>query len=101
MSALVNVARFLPEAAAQEPLRPAVIVPWMQGEQQVTTYEELERDSSAVARMLQIEGIGRGSRVLVMVRPGLDLIRIVFALFKAGAIPVLIDPGMGIRSFVQ
>lgn len=46
-------------------------------------------------------GIGRGSRVLVMVRPGLDLILAVFALFKVGAVPILIDPGMGLTGFLS
>jgi hypothetical protein len=32
-----------------------------------------------------------------MVRPGLPLIASAFALFKIGAVPVIIDPGMGIR----
>jgi acyl-CoA synthetase (AMP-forming)/AMP-acid ligase II len=35
-----------------------------------------------------------------MVRPGLPLIASVFALFKLGAVPVIIDPGMGLRSFL-
>ena len=36
-----------------------------------------------------------------MVRPGLDLIRIVFALFKMGAVPIVIDPGMGLKKFLR
>ena len=33
-----------------------------------------------------------------MVKPGLDFFALVFALFKAGVAPVLIDPGMGLAS---
>ena len=33
-----------------------------------------------------------------MVRPGLDFFELTFALFKAGAVPVLVDPGLGIRN---
>ena len=36
-----------------------------------------------------------------MVRPGLDLIRVVFALFKMGAVPIVIDPGMGLKKFLR
>ena len=36
-----------------------------------------------------------------MVKPGLDLICIVFALFKIGAVPIVIDPGMGLRGFLR
>ena len=32
-----------------------------------------------------------------MVTPGLDLFALVFALFKAGAVPVLVDPGIGLK----
>ena len=39
--------------------------------------------------------------MLLMVKPGLDLIRIVFALFKIGAVPVVIDPGMGLGGFLR
>ena len=32
-----------------------------------------------------------------MLTPGLDFFAMFFALFKAGAVPVLIDPGIGIK----
>jgi acyl-CoA synthetase (AMP-forming)/AMP-acid ligase II len=35
-----------------------------------------------------------------MVRQGLPLIAATFALFKLGAVPVVIDPGMGLRNFL-
>ena len=40
-------------------------------------------------------------RTLLMVRPGSDLIRCCFALFKVGAVPVVIDPGMGLKNFLS
>ena len=36
-----------------------------------------------------------------MVRPGLDFFSLVFALFQAGVVPVLIDPGIGLPSLAQ
>jgi acyl-CoA synthetase (AMP-forming)/AMP-acid ligase II len=36
-----------------------------------------------------------------MVRPGLDFISLVFAMFKAGLVTVLIDPGMGRASLLR
>ncbi len=33
------------------------------------------------------------------VRPGIEFFAITFALFKMGAVPVLIDPGIGLRNF--
>ncbi|MCD4749779.1 MAG: AMP-binding protein, partial [Thermoanaerobaculales bacterium] len=47
---------------------------------------------------LEIVGIGKGVRTALMVQPGLDLFSLAFALFKCGAIPVLIDPGIGIKN---
>jgi acyl-CoA synthetase (AMP-forming)/AMP-acid ligase II len=37
----------------------------------------------------------------MMVRPGIELIAVTFALLKIGAVPVLIDPGMGRKAFLQ
>ncbi|MCC5842004.1 MAG: AMP-binding protein [Opitutales bacterium] len=61
----------------------------------------LEKETRRTAALLDACGIRQGTRTLVMVRPGLDLIRLVFAFFMTGAVPVVIDPGMGLRSFLQ
>lgn len=65
------------------------------------SFAELDREADAAGRLLLAAGAAPGVRVLVMVRPGLDLIRLVFALFKIGAVPVVIDPGMGLRAFLR
>ena len=65
------------------------------------TYRQLDRDSSQIAHGFRAIGIGRGTRAVVMVRPGLDFFSLVFALFKAGIVPVLIDPGIGLRNLGQ
>ena len=65
------------------------------------SFAELEAEASAAGHYFFTKGIRRGSRVLLMVRPGLDLIRIVFALFKMGAVPIVIDPGMGLKKFLR
>jgi acyl-CoA synthetase (AMP-forming)/AMP-acid ligase II len=36
-----------------------------------------------------------------MVKPGLSLVSVCFALFKVGAVPIVIDPGMGLKSFLK
>ena len=101
----VNVARFLPRAAKRYPDEIAARIP--QGRRldgsikyQSLTFEELNADSDACGRILQQAGIQRSMRVLVMVRPGLDLLLTCFALFKLGAIPVVIDPGMKLPDFL-
>lgn len=65
------------------------------------SFAALEKETRRTAAMLESCGIRQGTRTLVMVRPGLDLIRLVFAFFMTGAVPVVIDPGMGLRSFLQ
>jgi acyl-CoA synthetase (AMP-forming)/AMP-acid ligase II len=64
------------------------------------TFSELLGETAAWCERLRSRGVRRGDRVLVMVRPGLPLIASAFALFKVGAVPVIIDPGMGLRSFL-
>ncbi len=59
------------------------------------SYLELDGLSDDYARGLIEYGIGRGVRSALMLTPGLDFFAMFFALFKAGAVPVLIDPGIG------
>ncbi len=101
-----NVAHFLAEQASRQPEGAAVRAPAGRDADGSIRYlsrsfAELEADASAAAHLLQGKGIRRGSRVLLMVKPGLDLICIVFALFKIGAVPIVIDPGMGLRGFLR
>jgi acyl-CoA synthetase (AMP-forming)/AMP-acid ligase II len=101
-----NVAHFLAEQAAHQPDAAAVRAPVGRepdGSIRYATrsFAQLEAEASGAAHYLKKRGIGRGSRVLLMVKPGLDLIRIVFALFKLGAVPIVIDPGMGLRRFLR
>jgi len=64
-------------------------------------FAELEVLSSRYANALVTAGIRRGMRTLLMVRPGFDFIALAFALFKVGAVPVLIDPGMGTSRMLE
>ena len=65
------------------------------------SFAELLAETDAWCARLAAAGIVRGDRALVMVRPGLPLIASAFALFKIGAVPVIIDPGMGLRNFLS
>jgi acyl-CoA synthetase (AMP-forming)/AMP-acid ligase II len=61
----------------------------------------LDEDSSLLADGMRQMGIAPGARIVLMVRPGIDFISLVFAMFKAGLVTVLIDPGMGRRNLIQ
>jgi acyl-CoA synthetase (AMP-forming)/AMP-acid ligase II len=64
------------------------------------SFRELAAEADAWTARLQAHGVRRGDRTLVMVRPGLPLIAAAFGLFQLGAVPVIIDPGMGLKSFL-
>ncbi len=91
-----NIADFLPEMAARQPEATAIVCPWGRRGGRLT-YRQLEERSNHIARGLDAIGIGRGVRTVLMVPPGLDLFALAFALFKAGAVPVLVDPGIGLK----
>ncbi len=102
MNDSVNIAAALVRSAAERPDAVAVVCPHgTRGPAapriRCRTYRELDRESDSVARGLQLSGIGRGVRSVVMVPPGLELFTVAFALLKVGAVPVLIDPGIGRR----
>ena len=96
-----NVAAALVEQARQQPHSPAIHYPVgvRNGTVQYrsASYAELDALSDSYARGLLNYGIQRGARVALMVPPGLDFFALFFALFKAGIVPVLIDPGIGMK----
>ena len=65
------------------------------------TFKQFEERSNQFANKLTSLGIKPGMRTLLFVKPCLDFSIITFALFKIGAIPVLIDPGMGIKNLLK
>ena len=59
------------------------------------TFKELEHERSLLASGLIQSGMKSSNRVLLMVPYGIDFVMLTFAMFKAGLVPVLIDPGQG------
>jgi acyl-CoA synthetase (AMP-forming)/AMP-acid ligase II len=98
----VNVALHLPAAARSRPHAIAVVCP-ASGRSRFRiayshlTCRQLDDESDCIARGLAIRGVGRGMRTVLMVPPSLEFFALTFALFKLGAVLVLIDPGMGVR----
>ncbi len=96
----VNIAAALTRQAEARPDGIALIIPRRRGDgwQDVRySYLELDQLSSRLASGLVNSGIGKGARVAFMVPPSLEFFALFFALFKAGCVPVLIDPGIGLR----
>lgn len=100
-----NIARHLSEMAARQPNRVALKIPrgrTTSGDIDYLTLSivELLAEVDAWCARLTSAGVRQGDRTLVMVQQGLPLIASAFALFKLGAVPVIIDPGMGLKSFL-
>lgn len=100
-----NIARHLARMAAAQPDTPALKIPRGRTaagaiDYLTLTFAELDAEVAAWSARLAAAGVRRGDRTLVMVRQGLPLIAAVFALFRMGAVPVVIDPGMGLKSFL-
>lgn len=98
-----NVAGAVVRRAADHPGQTAVRVPRRSGGGIAFTDESFrswEQKVRAAEARLGRQGIGKGTRVLVLARPGLELLTAVFALLWRGAVPVVIDAGMGRRRFL-
>ena len=93
-----NIASHLPAMAVLRGEVPAVVVPVGGQRYEQLTYRQLDAESDVLMRGLAHYGIQPGMRTVLMVTPGLDFFALTFALFKLGAVPVLIDPGMGLSS---
>lgn len=100
MSTSLNIADRLRQSAQKWPWQRAVVCPAGRDRAGRATYSQLtfrqlDEESDRLARGLQALGVKPGCRLVLMVRPSIEFIALTFALFKTGAVIVLIDPGMG------
>ena len=100
----LNVAAHLARMAVEYPDQTAIHVPLRrvrpEGEtsHRAISFRELNADVDAIAHGLVAAGIARGTRTALMVPPSPDFFALTFALLKVAAVPVLIDPGMGLKN---
>lgn len=100
----MNIATLITAQAQRLPHKRAVVLARRKGrgyEYPCYTFSQFETRSNQIACRLQKSGVAPGMRVLLFVKPSLDFSVITFALFKLGAIPVLIDPGMGKENLLR
>ena len=100
-----NIARHLALMAAASPATAALKIPRGRTpdgaiDYLTLTFSELAAEVAAWQLRLTAAGVQSGDRTLLMVRQGLPLIASAFALFSLGAVPVVIDPGMGLKNFL-
>jgi acyl-coenzyme A synthetase/AMP-(fatty) acid ligase len=102
----VNVSSHLEKMAEIQPYKRAVVYPVSRDKNgriayAHLTFHQLAVESDRIAFGLNKAGINQGTRTVLMVKPGPDFFALVFALFKTGAVPVVVDPGMGIKRMLS
>ncbi|RPJ57901.1 MAG: peptide synthase [Acidobacteria bacterium] len=85
-----DISTCLRDFAQRDPSRLAVVSPTGR-----LTAGELDRLADRCAAGLARAGIKPGMRTVLMVTPGLEFMVLTFGLVRAGAILVVVDPGMG------
>ncbi|PLX95315.1 MAG: peptide synthase [Desulfuromonas sp.] len=100
---LSNIAAHLPRMAQLRPHAQAVVFPTGRDAQRRVcyshyTFAQLDAASDIIAAGLLASDIQPGERAVLMVTPSLEFFALTFALFKAGVVPVMIDPGMGVKN---
>ncbi len=101
-----NVGWLLGQTAQQRPDQLGIAFPLGRhpnGDRQyaMMSFRELDQDSDAIAAGLLASGIPVGTRVALLVPQSIEFVSLVFALFKAGMVQILIDPGMGRRNMIR
>lgn len=100
----MNISTLIERQAEIHPDKDAVRVPKRSfgsySYDSISFHEFLQRSNSYAVGLTQ-NGIKKGMKVLMFVKPGLDFPVLTFALFKIGAIPVFIDPGMGKANLLE
>lgn len=102
-----NIALKLPLLASELKDKPAVTFGGMKPDKgrdftyQTLSFSELEIRSNYLAYKLQAIGLKPGMKVLMFVRPSVNFSAITFALFRAGLVPIFIDPGMGKENLLR
>lgn len=99
-----NLCRHLAHAAIATPNALAVAV--QKSQRGKLNYQEIDfvslhQRSDEIAYALNAYGLKSGMKAVLMVTPSIDFFSLTFALFKAGIIPILVDPGMGIKNLKQ
>lgn len=99
---VINIAYYLKKNAHALPHKRAVVYPVCKDKSGRVayahlTFKQLDHESDIIAYGLNSVGINKGTRTIIMVNPSIDFFTLIFALFKTGAVPVVVDPGMGIK----
>ncbi len=95
-----NIANYLVTALSEYPDETAIISA-KTGQFKPRSFKQLHKEVILCSTYFKSKGISKGESVILAVKPGYQLILIAFALFHLGAVPVIIDPGMGTKAFLK
>jgi acyl-CoA synthetase (AMP-forming)/AMP-acid ligase II/pimeloyl-ACP methyl ester carboxylesterase len=73
----------------------------LSGEQRSVSWRQLDETSRDLAAGLALSGVRAGDRVAVLVPPGPDLVAAVYGCWRAGAVVVVADAGLGLRGLTR
>ncbi|MDD7939132.1 fatty acid CoA ligase family protein [Actinomycetospora lutea] len=106
-TAVATLDAMLADRARADPDRAALVLPApgravlepVLGEHatRTVTFGALDRRVDHVAAGLHAAGLGPGARVALLVPPIADFFVLAYALMRARAVPVVVDPGIGLR----
>ncbi len=103
MSGDCNVSRHLTVLSKKFPDRVALVQADSlnaDAEPDTLTYSELDAMTARLVCEFRKNQVSDGAKVLMMQTPGFHFVASVFALFRIGAVPILIDPGMGLKNML-
>jgi len=96
-----SIAAYLARSAQKYPDQPALVSGAKIPAFAALSFAKLDQTVNLAVGELDRAGISPGEKTLLFVHPGPGLIIWAFALFRLGAVPVVIDPGIGIKSFLS
>ncbi|RJG40159.1 fatty acid CoA ligase family protein [Motilimonas pumila] len=101
-----NIANHLAHMAKAQPSALAVAIQHHLGFSRQASFTELsfsqlDQECDHACWALQGFGIKATDKVVLMVTPSVDFFALTFALFRLGAVPIFVDPGMGINNLKQ
>jgi len=106
MTVYSNITLSLKKSQEKYPFKRAIVYPAGRDKKgrvlySQMTFTQLEQESDKLAFGLERIGIIRGTRTILMVPPGMEFFIILFAMLKVGAVPVVVDPGMGLNRMLE
>lgn len=95
----MNVTELIRENAKRFPDRKAIV---RDGHpKSILTFRQFSEQANGLALALENLGIGSGKKVAFFVKPSLEFHLTIFALFQIGAVPIFIDPGVGLKQLLS